>query len=692
MKKCITTSFLLLNSLRLNKKGAKLSLSLLFLFLPICCSYGQFSKEYTSKFGKVTLEEVQMKRHDAFPEADAIILFETCNSVTKIEKIPTNRGDFYKYVTYIDIHKRIKIFNKTALNQGNVNINYTEERHYSGDSEGDNVTDIKATTYVEEEGKIKKYELSKDDIFEKNIIDKRNSDYKEISFALPNLKEGCVIEYSYTVERQLATNGWTFQHEIPVLWSEYYTIIPKAFGISPIHKGGFDYEINKETTGEIFDAGEGFLTRNIHLAVKNLPAFKRELYMTSSADHIQWFAAEYNSLQFDFMPLPQVFNPKMTQKAERLFMMGNFGEQLNKTRPIKPILDTLIHSEMSQIEKMAAIHTFVVENFEYNKEVGVFTKGIKRTMDEKSGSAADLNFVMLVMLKEAGLFAEPMLLSTRENRKINPFLSPSIWKFDYTAVYVLLEQKHYFLDATQKHLPTGLLPFHCYNGQAWVVNKDVVKWFDVSEGVTQKESTKAMLKLDETGNLTGTMKITFYDHLKRRIADQLEAKNQEEYIKERIESADVGVQSFEFEGLEELQEPVSLTLQIKNKSAESTADLIYFTPVLSSLFEENPFKNPERTYPVDFGTAQTHNYMMILDIPENYEVDEMPQSVIFDLLEGKAAYSYSISQQGNKIQIRCRTQINEKTFSPKEYLALRGFINQIISKQEEQVVLKRINN
>ncbi|WP_375561881.1 DUF3857 domain-containing protein [Bernardetia sp. OM2101] len=661
-------------------------------FFPISLSYGQFSKEHTSKFGKVSLEEVQMKKHDAFPEADAIILFETCKSVTKIEKVPTNRGDFYKYITYIDIHKRIKIFNKIALDQGNVNINYTEERHYSADSEGDNVTDIKATTYVEEEGKIKKYELSKDDIFEKNVIDKSNSDYKEISFALPSMKEGCVIEYSYTVERQLATNGWSFQHEIPVLWSEYYTMIPKVFGISPIHKGGFEYEINKETTGEVFDGGEGFLTRNIHLAVKNLPAFKRELYMTSSADHIQWFAAEYNSLQFDFMPLPQVFNPKMTQKAERLFMMGNFGEQLNKTRHIQPILDTLIHSEMSQIEKMAAIHKFVVKNFEHNKEVGVFTKGIKKTIDEKSGNAADLNFVMLVMLQEAGLFAEPMLLSTRENRKINPFLSPSIWKFNYMVAYVLLDQKHYFLDATQNHLPTGLLPFHCYNGQAWVVNKGVVKWFDISDGVTQKQSTKALLKLDEKGNLTGTMKITAYDHIKRRIADQLEAKNQEEYIKERIENAELKVESFEFEGLDDLQEPLGLTMQIKSQSAESTADLIYFTPVLSSLFEENPFKNPERTYPVDFGTAQTHTYMLILDIPQNYEVDEMPKSEIYDLLGGKAAYSYTISQKGNKIQIRCRTQFNEKIFSPKEYLVLRGFINQIMSKQEEQVVLKRIEN
>ena len=93
-------------------------------------------------------------------------------------------------------------------------------------------------------------------------------------------------------------------------------------------------------------------------------------------------------------------------------------------------------------------------------------------------------------------------------------------------------------------MPTGLLPFHCYNGQAWVVNKDVVKWFDVSDGVTQKESTKTVLKLDEKGNLAGTMKITLYDHLKRRMADELEAKNKEEYIKEKIENAELKVESF----------------------------------------------------------------------------------------------------------------------------------------------------
>ncbi len=692
MKKCISKSCLLLNLLSLNKNSAKISFFLLLFFVSNSVSYGQFSKEHTSKFGKVSLEEVQMKKHDAFPEADAIILFETCKGVTKIDKTIGTRSNFYNYTTYTEIHRRIKILKKMGLDNGNVNINYTEETYSSRGKRGYAITDIKAVTYVEENGKIKKYELSEEDIYEKSVIDRNSGDYKEVSFALPNMQEGCVIEYSYTIEGTGLTGGTVFQHQIPALWSEYYGVIPKVFNITPLNRGNFDYKINEEKTGEIFDGGEGFLTRDFHLAVQNIPAFKRESYMNSKIDHIQSFTVTYNSLQFDFMPAPQLFSSSLTKNAVRLLNAEFFGEQLNKSRHIKPILDTLIHSEMSQIKKMATIHEFILKNFECNGQFDTHTKGIKKTLDEKSGSTADLNFIMLIMLQEAGLFAEPMLLSTRENGILNPYLTPHIWEFDYMIAYVLLDQKHYFLDATQNHLPTGLLPFHCYNGQAWVVNKDVVKWFDVSEGVTQKESTKAVLKLDEKGNLAGTMKITLYDHLKRRMADELEAKNKEEYIKEKIENAELKVESFEFEGLDDLQEPVSLTMQIKNKSAESTADLIYFTPVLSSLFEENPFKNPERNYPIDFGTAQTHTYMMVLDIPENYKVDEMPQSVIYDLLEGKAAYSYTISQQGNRIQIRCRTQFNEKIFSPKEYLVLRGFISQILSKQEEQLVLKRIDN
>ena len=670
-----------------------LALILLVFFLPISFSYGQFSKEHTSKFGKVSLEEVQMQKHDAFPEADAIILFETCRVTTKFEKVEVRGGIDYRMVTYKDIHKRIKIFKKTGLNYGNVSLNYVEERHLYNSRRGQDITDIKAATYVNENGKVAEYKLSKSDIYEKSVLDRSNNDYKEISFALPNMQEGCVIEYSYSIESTGTSDDWAFQNSLPTLWSEYYGSIPKIIAITPVHKGIYEYQISEETTGEVFDGGEGFATRDIHLAVKNIPPFKEEIYMTSSNDHLQTFSVEYNSIQFEFMELPHHFTTGFTKTAEHLLVMrGDFGEQLKKNRHVTPILDTLINSEMSPLQKMEVIHTFVLKNFEHNKQFGIFTKGIKRTMDEKSGSAADLNFVLLLMLQEAGLFAEPLLLSTRENGKVSRYQRPYLEKFDYMAVYVLDNQKHYFLDATQNHLPTGLLPFQCYNGQAWVVNKDVVKWFDVSDGVTKKESTKAMLKLDEKGHLTGTMKITAYDHLKRNIADQLVAKNKEEYIKERIENPELEVESFEFEGLDNLQEPVSLTLQIKNKSAESAADLIYFTPVLSSLFEENPFKNPERNYPIDFGTAQTHTYMMVLDIPKNYKVDELSQSIIYDLLEGKAAYSYSISQNGNQIQIRCRTQFNEKVFSAKEYLALRGFINQIISKEEEQVVLKRIDN
>ncbi len=665
----------------------------LFLFLPICFSYGQFSKEHTSKFGEVSLEEVQMKQHDTFPEADAIILFETCRVTTKVEKVEVRNGTDYRFVTYKDIHKRIKILNKTGLDNGNISIYYTEERHLYNSRRGQDITDIKASTYLEKNGKIEEYKLLKSDIYEKNIVDRSNNDFKEITFALPNVKEGSVIEYSYTIELTGISDDWTFQHSLPTLWSEYLGSIPKAIGITPIHKGIYKYQISEETTGEVFDSGEGFATREIRLAVKNIAPFKKESYMSAAKDHVQSFTVEYNSLQYDFMEAPYYFTTGFLKTAHHLLTMREeFGEQLKKGRHIRPILDTLIRSGMTSIEKMAAIHKFVLDNFEHNNEFGIFTKGIRRTLNEKSGSAADLNFVMLLMLQEANLFAEPLLLSTRENGKVTPYQRPYLEKFDYMAVYVLDDQNHYFLDATQNHLPTGLLPFHCYNGQAWVVNKDVIKWFDVSDGVTQKESTKTVLKLDKKGNLRGTMRITSHDHLKRRIADQLEAKNKEDYIKERIENGELEVESFEFDGLEQLQEPVSLTLQIKNKSAAATANLLYFTPVLSSLFDDNPFKNPERTYPVDFGTAQTHTYMMVLEIPENYKVDEMPQSIIYDLLEGKAAYSYSISQKGNKIIVRCRTQINEKTFSPKEYMALRGFINQILSKQEEQLVLKRIDN
>ncbi len=665
---------------------------ILFLISFSSFSYGQFSKEMTSKFGKVTQEEVEMKTYELYPDAEAVVLFETCEIITKFAKIKTDEGIMYRPVTTKEIHRRIKIFNKTAFEQGNIKIGYFSERYTDQGKTGQFVSKIKASTYVLEDGKVKEYELDKKDIYNKVVADRRTNDYKEISFAIPNMKEGCVIEYSYIIEKVgVEMEDWTFQNSIPTRWSEYIATIPNAYTFSPVGRGYFDYAFSERKDVTLYDAGEGLAAQEIHLAQKDLPPFKMEKYMSTAKDYLQSMTIEYNALRLDFMRQTMKISTDLKQMAEQLLADENFGAELKKGRQVKNILEQIITPTMDEKTKMQAIHKYAAQSFMYNGKESMYTKGIKKTIDEKEGSSADLNLLMLLMLQEAGLNAEPMLLSTRSNGKVYAHETPHLFKFDYVVARVSLEGENYFLDATQNHLKTGLLPFQCYNGQGWIVNPDKQEWLNVSEGVELKENTTAVLAINEEGILTGQLKITSYGNKKSLVVNQiLEATSEEKYIEEKIKTQELGVESFEFEGLKELQQPLELKMNVTINSAESTSDLIYFAPVLYTMFDKNPFNSPKRVYPVDFGIKQSEVYMVMLTIPEGYTIDEIPESISLNLLDGKANYTYTINKSQNMLQVRCKTQINSELFLPTEYEALRSFINQILSKQEEQVVLKKI--
>lgn len=55
---------------------------------------------------------------------------------------------------------------------------------------------------------------------------------------------------------------------------------------------------------------------------------------------------------------------------------------------------------------------------------------------------------------------------------------------------------------------------------------------------------------------------------------------------------------------------------------------VYLPSVLQPTFDENPFKLTTRQYPVDIPYPITHRYVLTLKIPEQYEVEQLPQPVI----------------------------------------------------------------
>src|SRR3990170_3680574 len=166
------------------------------------------------KFGEIPLEDLKMRIYDKDSSASAVILSDYGEAYVTVA---TNYASLM-----FERHVRIKILKKNGLKWADAAI----PLYHAGSTE-ERVSRLKASTYNLENGKLVESAMAKDGIFK----EKFNRNINLQKFTLPNVKEGSVIEYSYTVSSEFLTNfpNWQFQYDVPVRSSEYWALFPEVF-------------------------------------------------------------------------------------------------------------------------------------------------------------------------------------------------------------------------------------------------------------------------------------------------------------------------------------------------------------------------------------------------------------------------------------------------------------------------------
>ena len=106
---------------------------------------------------------------------------------------------------------------------------------------------------------------------------------------------------------------------------------------------------------------------------------------------------------------------------------------------------------------------------------------------------------------------------------------------------------------------------------------------------------------------------------------------------------------------------------------------------------QNPFKAMERKYPVEFSYPMDVTYILNLEVPDGYNVEEMPKSVKVTFNTTEGFFEYMIQKYEDHIQFRSRIKLDRTAYSPDEYNVLRDFFAVIVKKQNEQIVFKKKN-
>lgn len=664
-----------------------------FFTILIVWSTASLAQKLPIKFGTVTTDELAMTHYPADSSASAVILADIGES-----KIVYSQGSGFSI--NFERTTRIKILTKDGLQHANFEI----PLYHSGNTR-EKVVSLKGITYNLEGGKIIETKLKNDGIFEEKYT--ANIDLTKVT--MPAVKAGSVVDLTYTLNSEFLVNfyDWQFQAEIPTKWSEYRASIPEYFRYQQYMQGYVVPTVNetkqransivlqyKERSGSYvsqttFDTEKVDFTQTDHRWVaENVPAFKPEPYITTSRDYISKINFELAAVQMPQQPVKAILgsweeiNTKLDNDAE-------VGGAVRGNGHLKKVVESITSETAPEEERVKAIYSYVRSNFTWNGKNGIsLSSSLKTVVDEKQGSSADLNLLLLSMLDKAGIKVSPVIISTRDHGFVRESV-PVSTQFNSLIALAYIGDKYITLDATDKLLPIGVLPERCLNGKGLAISKQGHSWIPLETRTKSKTVFSADLEIAE-GHMAGKLRMDHSGYNAAKKRREFLSGGQEEYIKKLSEKNHWALSKSEFKNVEDIGSVLTETHEMTTtENMVPSGDVIYVDPFVAARLKANPFKSEKREYPVDYGSPIEETYMCKFKVPAGYKVEELPQSKAFALADNAGRYALNVSQQGEVVTITSVFAINRTLFSQFEYPNLREFYSQVVAKQSEQIVLRK---
>jgi hypothetical protein len=644
-----------------------------------------------AKYGKISPADFDLAAGNLDSAANAVIIADVGSSSFEGNSKGWFTLEFHHY-------KRIKIRNKNGFDAGTVVI----PLYVSGNAT-EKVQGLKAVTYNLENGKVVETKLDDKSVF----VEKASKNWIYDKFTLPALKEGSIIEYSYTQTSDFLFNlqPWAFQGEYPCIWSEYEVAMPNFFQYVTLGQGYLKYDINTSSSRNVtfkvtipsqtggrdepysFDDN----VADHRWVVKNAPALKRESYTTTLNNYIQ--KIEFQLARYSF---PNSFTQERMGNwqtvSKELLESDDFGADLGRNNGwLDDDMKNITKGATNPRQKAEKIYAYVRDNLTSTASSGLYTASpLKTVFKNRSGNVAEINLLLTAMLLHEKIKADPIILSTRANGFTHE-LYPLLSRFNYVISRVTLDSAVFFLDASERWIGFGRLPAKCYNGHARVISKElpVPVYFD-ADSMTEFKATLAILTNEEKGALTGRLQSMPGYFESSSIREKVQDKGEPEFLKS-LQSAYPGEAHLSHLTIDSLKQPeMSVVLSYNiNIPLDSGTDLIYFNPLMSEGYKENPFKAAERRYPVEMPYAMDETFTLNMDVPTGYVVDEMPRSAKVLFNENEGFFEYLIVHQGDGIQLRSRIKLKKANFTPEDYGTLRDFFGFVVKKQSEQIVFKK---
>jgi hypothetical protein len=639
----------------------------LFLSFGIGCSSALAGDEYPP----ISPDDLKMASDPLAPGAPAIILYRQ-----------VDRDDNGK-TSHEDNFERIKILTEEGRKYADVEIPFVRGRY--------DVVHLHARTIrpngsaIEFDGKV----------YEKTIVKARGFKFLARTFTLPEVQPGCIIEYSFTYDFQeyaLYESDW-------ILSQELFTRAAR-FSLRP-YQGSFENPFNvtwrPHLPVDVTPPKEG-PDHVVRMEARNIDAFPTEDYMPPE-----------NELKsrVNFVYSDETFEPDAAKywKKTGKKLNGQVEGFVGKRNAMEGVVAQIVSPGDTPEVKLRKIYDRVQQVRNTTYELQKTDQEVKRDKEKDPanveevwkrgyGTAPQLNWLFLGLVRAAGFEAAPVYVSDRRYYFFNP-IARDARKLDETLVLVKVNGKDMYFAPSVPFTPFGMLQWSETGVAGLKLDKDGGTFIQSTLPLSAESqiARTAKFQLSSSGDLEGkvTVNYTGLEAMSRRMEethnDNVEKKKYlEEQMKEYIPAA-IEVDLTNQPDWKSASQPLIAEFNVKIPGWVAGAGHRAFMPVgIFGAAQKHVFEHANRVHPLYFEFPYEEVDDVTIDLPLGWQVTTLPPAKKQD--GHIVAYSLQAEKDAGSVHLSRRLTVDLLMLDAKYYMALRNFFQAVRTGDEEQIVLQ----
>ncbi|GAB6099070.1 hypothetical protein JCM16358_09490 [Halanaerocella petrolearia] len=576
-------------------------------------------------------------------------------------------ADYTGQINKIRRRKVIKVFNKRGVKDyGEFKIRFNKA------SEDIKVVEVKT---IKPDGSVMK--PKKDAINEITPPEAANasiySDARIKVISMPGVEPGSIVvcEYiktkdQYAIEGEL-WNYQLFQYTDPIKERKLVVKTPADKEINyKVINGDFKPKIEEQNTTKVYT-----------WIKKDIPAVIKENNMASI---------------INVAPMVEISTLDSWTEVSNWYQ-NLIDNQYDVNSKLRSKIKELTKDASSKEEKIQDLYNYVTSQIRYIGlqfgESGYRPYSATETFTNKYGVCKEKATLLIAMLREIGVKAEPVLIRRGSGKLDLDIASPAL--FNHLIVYLPKDNK--YLDPTSSGTMYGVLPGD-QGKNVLLPEENRLAKTPVREAKKSKSAVKQQVKLKQTGNA----KVVYqekntgvFGYFYKRGYQKYTPQQRQKIIKRSVSKgfSNAQVEGVQLSGVEDLATVFNIkvsNLKVTNY-AQKMGNIISFKPLRFPLNLSKLVATEERKYPLYLGFKREITRRVNIRIPKGYKIGYLPQNIKFANQIGRLRLDYS--QQGREIKVQLDLKIDQHQIIPKDYQMARKLFTKADGVVQSQIMIQK---